>query len=151
MLPDFSEAYIERCDKESEEVLAVENAAFLDQPIDYFNKHKNEFMFLESSLFEGINVDAVSFEVDDVFGTYDVLLGLKLQKKFQSNINEFLQHNLHGEEVKFSLMFNQDDGLWDLNLPFNYVEGFTEQMSIGEAYTVIFNFLKALVESVKEQ
>ena len=148
MLIDLSEAYIERCDKETEEVLAKEDSQFLQQPITYFKQHKNEFLYLESNLFEQIRVDAVSFEVDDVFGTYDVMLGLKLQKKFEPKIKEYLQNNLQGDEAKFDLMFNQE-GLWDLNFTLNYAEGFNEEMPIAEAYSLIYHFLFKLSEEVQ--
>ena len=149
MVPDFSDAYIERLDKETEEVLAKEVAAFLDQPITYFKNHQNEFMYLESNLFEQIQVDAISFEVDDVFGTYGLLLGLKVQKKHQPTIKEFFEANLLGEDAKVSLMFNGDDGLWDLNFSLNNLDGFQEDLSIGEAYRLVYEFLSRLVETVK--
>ena len=79
----FKDVYIERCDKETEELLAEESSSFLEQPIEYFKNHKNEFMYLESEWFDLIGVDAISFEADSVFGTYDVMMGLKLQKKYE--------------------------------------------------------------------
>src|SRR3954452_8936082 len=79
----FADAYIERCDKETENMLKNESSSFLTQPLDYLKMHKNEFIYLESNWFDLIGVEAVSLEADDVFGTYDVMLGLKLQKKFE--------------------------------------------------------------------
>lgn len=149
MVLDFTDAYIERLDKETEEVLAEESTAFLDQPITYFKNHQNEFMYLESNSFEQIQVDAISFEVDDVFGTYSVLLGLKLQKKHQQTIKEFLNANLGGEGENISLMFNGDDGLWDVNFSIHNVAGFNENMTIGDAYRLVFQFLAQLVSIVK--
>lgn len=150
MLNDFSNAYIERCDKETEEVLGKE-ATILGQSIEYLKTHKNEFIYLESTGFETIGVDAVSLEADDVFGTYDVMLGLKLQKKYESRIKEYLDNILSGDEAKFDLMFNQGDGLWDLNYSLNYMEGFKEEMLIGDAYQLIYASLVKLVETVKEK
>jgi hypothetical protein len=147
----FSDAYIERVHKESEEVIAKEApASFLNQPIRYLKQHKNEFIYLESHWFEIIGVDAVSLEVDDVFGSYDVMLGLKQQKKCEKIIKTYLTNHLHGDEAKSALMFNQDDGLWDLNFALNGVEGFKEEMSIGEAYRLIYHFLFKMVEEVEE-
>lgn len=146
---NLSDAYIERCDKETENVLGEESAAFLDNPIDYLKKQKHEFIYLESDSFETIGVDAVSFEVDDVFGTYGVLLGLKLQKKFETALKEYMNKELHGEDAKFSLLFNQNDGLWDVNFALNNVDGFKEQMSMGEAFGLIYQFLFSLIEAVK--
>ena len=146
----FSDAYIERCDKESENLIAEEKPTFLDQPIEYLKKNKNEFIYLESDWFEMIEVDAVSLEADDVFGTYDVMLGLKLQKKFETALKAHLKNELHEDEAKFDLMFHHDDGLWSLNFALNYADGFKEELSIGEAYRLIYHFLFKLVEAVEE-
>lgn len=147
----FSDAYIERCDKESEEMIGQEAYTFLNQPIRYFQKHKKEFIYLESKWFEMIGVDAVSLEVDDVFGTYGVMLGLQLQKKFGPTLEASLKTMLQDDEKNFQLMFNNGDGLWDLNFPLNFVDGFNEELSIGEAYSLIYRFLFNLVETVEKE
>jgi hypothetical protein len=147
----FEDAYVERCNKETENMIANESSLFLKQPIDYLKKHKNEFIYIESIWFEIIGVEAVSLEVDDVFGTYDVMLGLKLQKKYEKTIKEYLNKNLQSDDAKFDLMFSSDDGLWNLNFALNYVEGFKEEMSIGEAYQLIYCFLFILGETVEEK
>lgn len=146
----FEDAYIERCDKETENMIRNESSLFLTQPLDYLKKQKNEFIYLESHWFEGIRVEAVSVEADDVFGTYDVMLGLKLQKKYEKSIKEFLNANLNGDEAKFDLMFSHDDGLWNLNFALNYAEGFQEDITIGEAFQLIYHFLFKLVEAIAE-
>ncbi|MEH7385175.1 branched-chain amino acid aminotransferase [Bacillus sp. JJ1521] len=147
----FVEAYIERCDKETEETLSKESFDFLEHPIDYLQKHKNEFLFVESNWLELIGVDAIAFEVNDVFGTYDVMVGLKLQKKFEATLKENLRKDLNGVESKFELIFNQNDGLWDLNFSLNYVNGFKEEISLEEALRLIYQFLFKLVERTEEK
>jgi hypothetical protein len=147
----FDGAYIERCDKETENMIKNELSAFLTQPIAYLKKHKNEFIYLESIWFELIGVEAVSLEADDVFGTYDVMLGLKLQKKFEKMLKDNLNSQLHSDEAKFDLMFSLEDGLWNLNFALNYVEGFQEDLTIGEAFQLIHRFLFRLVEAVEEE
>ncbi|WP_342430920.1 branched-chain amino acid aminotransferase [Neobacillus sp. FSL H8-0543] len=145
----FADAYIERCSKETETMIANETAAFLTQPLVYLKEHKNEFIYLESNSLEQIRVDAVSLEADDVFGTYDVMLGLKLQKKFEKVLKEKLDSSLLGDGAKFDLIFSQDDGLWNLNFALDYVSGFQENMSLGEAFQLIYQFLSQLVEAVR--
>ncbi|MEC2057316.1 branched-chain amino acid aminotransferase [Peribacillus psychrosaccharolyticus] len=146
----FSDAYIERSDKESEELLAEESNDFLKQPLDYLKTHKNEFIYLESKWFELINVETISLEVDDVFGTYDVMLGLKLQKKFGPVIKTYVNSALNGESVKYNLLFSGDEGVWNFNFPLNHVEGFHEDLSIGEAFQLIYSFLFTLAEAAEE-
>jgi hypothetical protein len=149
-LSRFDDAYIERCEKESEELIAEESSTFLDQPIDYFLQHLEEFMYLESSWFDIIGVDAISFEVDSVFKTYDVMLGLKLQKKFESSIKNFLAARLKGEEVTFDLMFNSDEGIWDLNFSLNNLEHYKPAWTIREAYDEVYRLLFQLREFVED-
>jgi hypothetical protein len=145
----FKDAYIERGNKETEEFIAQEKRDFLERPITYFLKHKNEFMYMESDWWEMIGVDAVSFENDDVFETYDVMLGLKLQKKYDSAIRGYLSEHLKGEGAAFDLMFDGNEGLWSLNYALNDLEGFNEDLTIGEAYSLIYSFLFRLAESVE--
>ena len=48
-LTHFTDAYIERCSKETETMIANESSTFLQQSIGYFKKHKGEFIYLEST------------------------------------------------------------------------------------------------------
>ena len=145
----FIDAYIERSNKETEDLIAVEAATFLEQSIEYLKKNIQEFVYMESDWFELIGVESICLEVDDLFGTYEALLGLKLQKKFDQAIRNYLRAELKGEEAKFALLFNSDDGLWDLNISLNDIEGFRGNLTIGEAYQLIYKFLFKLVESVE--
>lgn len=147
----FADAYIERCDKESENMIRQVTADFLSQPLVFLYKHKNEFIYVESKWFERVKAESVSVEVDDVFGTYDVMLGLKLQKKFGTAIKAFLTAKLHSPEAKFDLIFNGQDGLWELNFALNDVDGFDENMTIGEGYELIYRFLFKLIEVIEEE
>lgn len=147
---DFSNAYLERCDKETENLLSEEGQAFLAKPINYLIANKNEFIYIESTYFNDIGVDALSIEIDDVFGTFDVMLGLKQPKKKEAMIQTYLQEKLKGEEdIKFDLMFDQNDGLWNVNFTFNFLEDFHEEMTFQEAFSLIYQFLSGLVEEVK--
>ncbi|SDN32958.1 branched-chain amino acid aminotransferase [Bacillus sp. OK048] len=150
MEANFSIAYIERCSKETETMIANESSSFLNQSITYLKVHKSEFIYVESVLFDDIGVEGISLEADDVFGTYDVMLGLKLQKKYDKLLREYLNSSLDGEHSKFDLMFSQDDGLWDLNFALNYIAGYKEDMSISDAFSLIHQFLLNLVKAVKK-
>ena len=145
----FRDAYIERCDKETEELIGEESDDFLNQHMTYLKEHKNEFIYLESKWFALIGVDAVSVEVDDVFGTYDAMLGLKLQKKYRSQIESYLDGSLEGES-SYDLLFNGEDGLWDLNFTLNDHRDFDESQTMLTVYELIYDFLFNLLQSVDE-
>ncbi|MDF0725546.1 branched-chain amino acid aminotransferase [Cytobacillus sp. S13-E01] len=146
----FTDAYIGRYDKETEDVIAEESSTFLRQPIEYLKKHKNEFLYLESDWLDLIGVDAVSLELDDVFGTYGVLLGLKQKKKVEKSLKENLTNVFQGDSLNYSLMFDGDEGLWNLNFALNFIVGFKEDISIEEAYNLIYGMLFKLVETIEE-
>lgn len=145
----FNDAYIERSNKETEELVEVVDSTFFSKSIGFLKQHIQEFIYVESQWFNNIGIDAVSLEVDDVFGTYDVMLGFALQKKQGPKIKEFLNAHLHGDEPKFDLIFNGQEGLWNLNFTLNYLEDFEEDITIGEAYSKIYRFLFTLLASVE--
>ncbi|NRD79652.1 branched-chain amino acid aminotransferase [Bacillus sp. BRMEA1] len=146
----FSDAYIERCDKETENMIRIESSDFLTQPLVYLHKRQNEFIYIESKWFDIVQVEAISLELDDVFKTYDVMLGLKLQKKFSASIREYLQSHLNGENANFDLIFSNDDGLWNLNFALNDLNGFDENMTIGEGYQLIYRFLFEMIAELEK-
>ncbi|MBT2637981.1 branched-chain amino acid aminotransferase [Bacillus sp. ISL-39] len=145
----FKDAYIERGDKATDEFLAREDEDFLEEKINYFDKHKNEFLYVESQWWEMVGADAVSFEKDDVFGNYDVMLGLKLQKKQDSKIRQFLSENLAGEGAAYDLIFDGNEGVWSLNFALNDLEGYDEELTVGQALGLIYSFLMKLAESIE--
>ncbi|WP_338469325.1 branched-chain amino acid aminotransferase [Niallia sp. XMNu-256] len=147
----FQEVYIEMCNKETDELLAEEPSTFLDQPIQYFYEHLEEFMYLESPWFDMIGVDAISFEMDSVFKTYDVMFGLKLQKKFEPMLKAFFKMNLKGENSNFNAMFNSNEGIWDVNFSINDLEQYRADWTVQEAYHAVYRFLFALREYIEEK
>ncbi|MGE7878847.1 branched-chain amino acid aminotransferase [Peribacillus muralis] len=146
----FADAYIERSNKESEELIAVENASLLAQPIEYLKKNKGEFLYFESDWFELIGVEALSVECDDVFGTYNAMFGLKFQKKMGEALKTYLKKQIQEDVGSFSLMFNQGDGLWDVNFALNNVKGFRENLTLDDAFNLIYHFLFILVQTIEK-
>ncbi|MGE7120717.1 branched-chain amino acid aminotransferase [Peribacillus sp. NPDC046944] len=147
----FTDAYIELSDKETEELIKEETAAFLTQPLEYLKTNKNEFLYFESSWFDLIGVEALSLEVDDVFGTYNAMFGLKFQKKMGDALKSYFNQELQGDMGTFSMIFNQGDGLWDVNFALNAVQGFKEEMTLGEAFQLTYHFLFNLNETIEEE
>ncbi|MHA6260191.1 branched-chain amino acid aminotransferase [Sporosarcina sp. CAU 1771] len=146
---EFHFQVIERCDKETEELLHTETSDFLKQAISHLTQHRNEFVYVESTTLELIRVDAIALELDDVFKTYTALLGLRLQKKYGPEIKAYLDANLQGEGVKYSVMFSDADGLWDINFALDYVEGFNDTLSFDEAYQIIYTFIFNLIRDIE--
>ncbi|KWU60521.1 hypothetical protein [Priestia megaterium] len=148
----FKDSYIERVDKETDELIAEESPlSFLDTPISYLKEHRSEFLYVESKWFEFIKLDGCSFEVDDVFGTYKVLTGLHMQKKFGSLLKQFFAKELNESPTSVQLLFNDKDGLWDVNIELDAIKEFNEKMSIGEVLVLTYRFFFYLVEYVENE
>ena len=137
---------IEVCVKETEETIRTADERFSQEPISYLKTNIAEFLFVESPDFDEINVDSLALEVDDIFKTYMALFGLQGKKKegeaIRTFIEEKLQHNLNG----FSISFSDNEGFWELNIPFDSIEGFDETMSIGDALQLLHGVLSNLNE-----
>ncbi|WP_318616361.1 branched-chain amino acid aminotransferase [Sporosarcina sp. YIM B06819] len=140
---------LERCDKETEELMGTEARGFLTEAVSYLKKHHNQFVYTESNIFEVIRVDAVALEFDEVFETYTALFGLKLQKKFGADIKAYLDNHLQGDGAKYSVMFSGEDGLWDVNFALDYMEGFSEAQSFEEIYMTIYRFVFNMLEAIE--
>lgn len=145
----FDNAYLERADKETEE-LVVETPKLLEEHVERLNRYRREFVYVESAAFDIIGVDAISLELDDVFETYTAMFGLKLQKKYGAEIKAYLEEHLNGKDSKYSIAFSMADGLWDVNFALSYAEGFTEEMTLLEAYQLTFRFIFSLIETIEE-
>jgi len=147
----FSDVYIERSMKETDELISTEAERFLDKSVNILKENMAEFLYIESKWFDVIGIDAISLEVDDVFGTYEAMLGLKLKKNEETKIREYVKEKGLGETPKYNLMFNQQDGLWDINLTLNDIEGFDENMSIGEVLRFLYKYLFQLNVKIEKK
>lgn len=135
---------IERCLKETEEVIKEEDASFVEKPITYFSAQIEEFVYLDSPVFDTIRVDGMAFEMDDVFHTFTVLFGLKIQKKWGTFLKDYLKDHV-GLQTS-SAMFSDQDGLWDVNLPLDALDGFQSDMPLAEAVDLAYRFIFTMLE-----
>ncbi|WP_421385089.1 hypothetical protein ACOJQI_10085 [Bacillus salacetis] len=145
----FHDALIERVDKETEELVKTEETpAFLETPVNFVKQHVNEFLYIDSKWFDIIRIDGLTIEVDDVFGHYSVLTGLKQQKKNAVELKSILADKLHGED-KVQLMWNDKDGLFDVNLSIDKLDGFNENESLGRNLQLIYHFFFAVLQELE--
>ncbi|WP_332284288.1 branched-chain amino acid aminotransferase [Bacillus safensis] len=132
----FGDVYIERVDKESENMIQTENASFLNTPLTYVKKHQQEFIYIESKWFDVVKVDGLAIEWDEVFQTYTVLFGLKRPKK-DTNILKDMLSPLNGAQ----LQFNGQDGLFDVNLQLLELEDIHEDTAFIDVISAVYRFL----------
>jgi hypothetical protein len=145
----FHDALIERVNKETEELVQTEETpAFLDTPVNFVKQHVNEFLYIDSNWFDIISIDGLTIEVDDVFGHYSVLTGLKVQKKRGGELKAAFAEKLHGED-KVQLMWNDKDGLFDVNLSIDKLDGFNENESLGKNLQLIYHFFFASIRELE--
>lgn len=139
---------LERCHKETEETLAVEKSEFLKQKLDYLKMHQEEFLYAESDDFTSLKMDAVVLEFDEMFQVYTALFGLRLQKKVNAQLKAYLRENLKGMLGSSSAMFSGDEGMWEINIALDAMEGFTGEETIEQAYELLTGFVKGLLHEL---
>ena len=147
----FPDLYLELANKETDELVIEEvQQTFLKEKINYLENHMEQYLSIESSAFDIISAESFIMEVDSVFETYELLLGLQLPKKAEKNIRLFIEEHLEGDKVRYNLMFNGQDGLWEVNLPLEKIEGFHKDMTIAEAIKLAYLFLFDVSKSLEK-
>lgn len=139
---------LERCNKETEETIAVETADFLQQPISYFKTNQIEFLYAESPVFEERKMDAVVLEFDEMFNAYTALFGLRLQKKVSPILKPYLRANLQDILGSSSAMFEANEGIWEINIALDAITGFTGEETIEQAYELLVKFVEGMLEAI---
>ena len=140
---------LERCSKETEDTIQAESQAFASTKISYLKEKMSEFIYVESAAFIDIRVDAIALEFDDAFNLYTALFGLKLQKKHGEAIRQYLKANVKSALGSSSASFSGQEGLWELNIAVDCIEGFSEDLTIQEIVELIYQFVAQLIEAVE--
>ncbi len=143
----FETLKVELCNKETDELIRQVSSSFLEEALEYLKSNENEYIFIESDEFDKIKIDGLSMELDDLFGHYDAMFGLKLQKKYREEIVSFFESTLHGKKG-YNLLFNGEDGLWDVNLSINDLPSYHSNMTLKEAVGEVYSYLSGLLEKV---
>lgn len=139
---------IERCNKTTEETIATESAAYLQQSLSTLKANQEEFIYMESPAYEDKKVDAIVFEFDEMFEVYTALFGLRLQKKYAASIKEYLHTNLKDILGASSASFSGDEGIWEINIALDAIEGFTGTENFEQANTIVLEFVEKMVAEV---
>ncbi|MFJ7826343.1 branched-chain amino acid aminotransferase [Psychrobacillus sp. NPDC096623] len=145
----FYEAIIERYNKETDELIAKETNEFLQNPLTFYKENLQEYTFLETKVLDDVSVDAIAIEYDEVFEVYTAMFGLFIQKKYTNEIRAFLDEHYNAEKMQYSIMFAGNEGLWEINLPIDYLKGFNDSFTIEEAYQFLYAIIFKLVASIK--
>ena len=145
----FTVSALERCNKETEETVAVETAEFLQQNISYLKAHQEEFLYAESSAFADVKMDAVVLEFDEMFKVYTALFGLRLQKKMNEQLKSYLRDNLKGMLGSSSAMFDGNEGIWEVNIALDAIEGFTGEETFEQSYELLIDFVKNMLAVIE--
>lgn len=139
----------ERYDKETEELVSKDSMEFLNTPLSHLKEKKNEYVYLQSENMDTLKVDGLVLEYDEVFEVYTAMFGLSFQKKFAPKIEAYLNEHYNSEKMNYSMMFSGDEGLWEINLPLDYIDQFSESFTMEEAYEFLQSFITSLVGAIE--
>lgn len=138
----------DRCNKETEEIIAAIDQSFLKQPIGYVEQNPIEYIYVEAKEFASRKIDAVVIEFDDMFKVKTALFGLTLQKKYSNPIKTYLRSHLTPMLGSSSAMFNGQEGLWEINIAFDAMESFEGSETMGEALEKLLAFVDDLLKEI---
>lgn len=136
---------LEVCSKETEDTLRAAEADFLQQKITYLKENQAEFIYAESRAFDAIRVDAFALEFDDAFNLTTALFGLKLQKKHSEAIRNYLKANVKSALGSSSAAFSGQEGLWELNIAVDCLDGYSEELTFAQVYALLYKFIFNLI------
>lgn len=139
---------LDRCNKETEEIIASADEKFLTQPLNYVAQHQIEYIYAEAKEFTDRKMDAVVIEFDDMFKVHSALFGLALQKKFSNPIKTYLRTNLTPMLGSSSAMFNGQEGIWEINIAFDAMKNYTGNETFAEAYTKLLQFVDHMLKEI---
>ncbi len=147
--PAFSPVY-SLSNKETDEPLETpENTGSL--PVSFVKTQPASYLFAEEPSFEAIGIDGVVLEVDDVFETVTALFGLQVQKKHGEWLKKYIDAQLGTAPGTRSLMFSADDGLWDVNIALDYVDGFSESNTFDETLALMYKFVFTMLVALEDE
>lgn len=147
---DLHVTVLERLSKETEELIAEEGQNFLQTPISFLKENETQFIYAELAELDRIRTDAFALEYDDVFKTYTAMFAVALQKKFKTEIQAHLLSTLDVEEFKSSVAFEGKEGVWEMNIALEAMNGFHADMNLAEVYTLLFDFVFTLLEKIEQ-
>ncbi|GKV69450.1 hypothetical protein NCCP2716_19480 [Sporosarcina sp. NCCP-2716] len=147
--PPFSPAY-SLSDKETDEERTPEQA-LSNTPVSYVKQHPGDYVYAEEPLLSTVGIDGVSLEVDDVFGTVTALFGLRVQKKYGEQLKTYIDSKLGTAPGTRSLMFSNEDGLWDVNIALDYAEGFSEDFTFDETVQFLYDLVFRMLAELEEE
>ena len=147
---ELSVTVLERLSKETEELIAEEGQDFLATKVSYLKENQEQFVYAEMTELDHIRTDAFALEFDDVFKTYTAMFAVALQKKYKQDIQAHLLATIDVEEFKSSVAFAEKEGVWEMNLALDGMNGFKEEMTFGEVYELLYNFVFTLLERIEQ-
>lgn len=139
---------LERLNKETEELIAVADADFLQQPLSYFSQNQSEYVYVESPAFEALKMDAVVLEFDEAFEVPMALFGLRYKKSVSQKLKEFLKSNL-AQGLVSGAMFAGDEGIWEINISINAMNDYEENQTIEQTLQKLEAFVAQLVQAIE--
>ena len=147
---ELSVTVLERLNKETEELIAEEGQGFLTTKISFLKEHQEQFIYAEMTELDHIRTDAFALEFDEVFKTYTAMFAIALQKKYKADIQAHLLSSLDIEAYKSSVAFADKEGVWEMNIALDSMNGFNEEMTFKEVYTLLYNFIFSLLEKIEQ-
>lgn len=138
----FDDIYLEISNKETDELIKEGNATLLNEKIKNLLQNKENYLYVESKNFELIRMESLVLEKDDLFDTYEAIFGLYAPKKAINQLKDYFKNE------KFSMVFNDKDGLWEINVALDTLPGFSPENTLEKILTLVYEYIFQLQTTV---
>ncbi|WP_342525660.1 hypothetical protein MKY84_08975 [Chryseomicrobium sp. FSL W7-1435] len=131
--------------KENDEWLRALTEEDLKQPIALVKTQIENYIYSAKPEYSTFKVEGFVIELDDIFRFYNLLVGIYVPKAKMKDIDEALKEKWENPEFNYALTFDANEGVAELNLPLDYVEGFSTEFTVQQTIEFIEQLLSTIV------
>lgn len=132
--------------KENDEYIRSLSESDLAGPISFVKDQIENYIYVAKPTYDELKIEGFVVELDDIFRFYNLLVGIYVPKAKMKAIEEVLLSKWTNPEFKFAFTFDANEGVAELNLPLDYVEGFRDDFTVAET----IDFVEELLTTIQK-
>ena len=133
--------------KETDELLHSFTQQDLEQPMTYFNDHLDHYLYVSKAEYQDYRIEGFVLETDDIFRFYNALIGIYIPKSKMETVKTELASIWNNPDFQYAFTYDANEGVAELNLPLNYLQGFDANSSIETTIEFVESILKKFASS----
>ncbi len=133
--------------KETDELLHSFTQQDLSKAMSYFNDHLDHYLYVSKPEYQDFRIEGFVLETDDIFRFYNVLIGIYIPKSKMEVVKNEIDSIWNNPDFRYAFTYDANEGVAELNLPLNYLQGFDPTSSIETTIAFVESILKKFASS----